>query len=57
MDALKALDQRMTQLEHKADAEERRAKSEEALALAEDIAEAAPQALLSALADRTARLH
>jgi hypothetical protein len=57
MDALKALDQRMTAMEQRADEEKRRARAEDALTLAEDIAEAAPQALLSALADRTARLH
>ena len=57
MDSLKALDQRMTALEQRADAEERRAQADAALALAEDIAENAPQALLSSLSDRTARLH
>ena len=57
MDALKALDQRMAALEVQAHEQERRAKAEEALTLAEDNAENAPQALLSALADRTARLH
>jgi DNA invertase Pin-like site-specific DNA recombinase len=48
---------RMTKLECAADAEERRAKAEDALSLAESLAEAAPQALLSSLADRPARLH
>ena len=58
MDALKALDQRMTKLEQQADEQERRAQADAALALAEDIAENAPQALLSALADRNqSRLH
>ena len=57
MDALKALSDRMTKLECAADEEERRARAEQALSLAEDIAENAPQALLSALSDRTARLH
>jgi hypothetical protein len=56
-DALDALDHRMTQLEQKADERDRQAAAEQALALAEDIAENAPQALLSSLADRAARLH
>ena len=51
-DALKALDQRMTALEKKADEEERQTKAAAALTLAEDIAENAPKALLSSLADR-----
>jgi hypothetical protein len=54
---LKQLDRRMTALEQQADAEDRQARAAEALTLAEDIAEAAPKALLSALAGRTARLH
>ena len=56
-DAIKALDRRMTALEKKADEEDRQTKAAAALTLAEDIAENAPQALLSSLADRTARLH
>jgi hypothetical protein len=57
MDSLKSIDQRMAALEQRADEQERRGKAEDALTLAEDIAENAPQALLSSLADRTARLH
>jgi hypothetical protein len=60
MDLLRGLDQRMTRLEQQADEEERQARAEEALTLAEDIAENAPQALLSALSDRITpdrRLH
>jgi hypothetical protein len=60
MDLIDALNQRMTKLECAADEEERRAKAEQALALAEDIAENAPKALLSALSDRITsdrRLH
>jgi hypothetical protein len=57
MDSLKGLSDRMTALECAADEQERARQAEDALTLAEDIAEAAPQALLSALADRPARLH
>ena len=56
-DALDALGRRMTALEKKADEEDRQTKAAAALQLAEDIAENAPQALLSSLADRTTRLH
>jgi hypothetical protein len=42
----------MTALEQRADEEKRARQAEDALTLAEDIAENAPQALLSALADR-----
>jgi hypothetical protein len=59
MDSLKGLSDRMTQLEQRADEQQRARQAEDALTLAEDIAEAAPQALLSALADRITpeRLH
>jgi hypothetical protein len=57
MDSLKGLDQRMAALEQRADEQERARQADAALALAEDIAENAPAALLSALADRPARLH
>ena len=56
-DDLDRLDQRMTALEKKADEEDRQTKASAAPPLAEDIAEAAPQALLSSLADGTMRLH
>jgi hypothetical protein len=56
-DSLDALGRRMTQLEQKADEQDRARAADAALALAEDIAENAPQALLSSLADRAARLH
>ena len=58
MDSLKGLDQRMAALEQRADEQERQARAAEALTLAEDIAENAPQALLSSLSDRAdRRLH
>ena len=58
MDSLKGLDQRMAALEQRADAAERARQADAALSLAEDIAENAPQALLSSLADRIdRRLH
>jgi hypothetical protein len=57
MDSIRGLSDRMTALEQRADEEERARQAEDALTLAEDIAEAAPQALQSALADRPARLH
>jgi len=57
LDSIRGLSDRMTALEQRADEEERARQAEDALTLAEDIAEAAPQALLSALADRPARLH
>jgi hypothetical protein len=57
-DALDRLDQRMSALEKKADERERARQADAALALAEDICDAAPQALLSSLADRAdGRLH
>lgn len=57
-DSLVRLDRRMTRLEQMADELERARRAEDALTLAEDIAETAPQALLSALADRAdRRLH
>ena len=57
MDSLKGLSDRMTALEQRADEEERAQRAAEALALAEDIAEAAPQAVMASLPDRPARLH
>jgi hypothetical protein len=57
MDSLKSLSDRLTTLERRSDEQERRAQADAALALAEDIAENAPQALLSSLSDRTTRLH
>ena len=56
-DSLDALERRMAALEQRADEEERARRAEEALKLAEDIAETAPKELISALVDRTARLH
>ena len=56
-DSLDALERRMAALEQRADEQERARRAEEALKLAEDIAETAPKELISALADRTARLH
>jgi hypothetical protein len=58
MDSLKGLSDRMAALEQRADEQDRRAQADAALALAEDIAEHAPQALLSSLSDRAdRRLH
>lgn len=55
IDMIGKLNRRMDALEERA--EGRRSEADAALQLAEDIAEHAPQALLSSLRDRTARLH
>jgi hypothetical protein len=60
IDLINALNRRMDALEERADEQERQTKAAAALQLAEDIADAAPNALLSALADRITpdrRLH
>jgi hypothetical protein len=58
MDLIDALNRRMNALEEKASVEDRQTQAAAALTLAEDIAENAPQALLSSLADRNqSRLH
>jgi hypothetical protein len=58
MDSIKSLSDRMGALEQRSDERECVRQADAALALAEDIAEHAPQALLSSLSDRAdRRLH
>ena len=57
MDALKAIDQRMTALEQRADEQERERRPKKALTLAEDIAEKRRKRCCRRWPTDTARLH